>query len=244
MAALSASAWLARCRGSRDGVTALALDFAGDDSNPPAQALVIRVLGRQAGALKPERDRLRDLAIAPGTAADVRRAVFLVMADTRRSGMGIGMKEVIDLFLAYLQHPGFDYAAYALFTSDLQSVEGHYIARLSASFDHIPDEAGRLAAMDLIEASFGWGFDPVFDPWRTETTALLLASLDRVHEEDLHARVFWNMLNEVILPEPHRAHFAAGLRDRLARLPYSGKTRSSIEGWLQDNDAHGIETKT
>lgn len=234
LAALSAVSWLSRCKLAEGAVDGLALEMAGDPSNAEAQGLAIRVLARKSGALLPLLDRLKEGAQAASTSPNVRRAMFDALV-TPRSGLNVPREDVVELYLTYLKHPEFAHFAHAIHTPDLASVASHYATRLAAEFADIPDQSARIDGLDLLTATFTWGLDPIFDDARAETTKVLLAALDRPKEEDLHFKVYWNIL-KAELPEPHKSTFAAGLRERLGRIEYSDRTRGNLELWLSEHD--------
>jgi truncated hemoglobin YjbI len=217
-AAFAATAALGATRQPNDAGKQLVLETAKHGEDPAARALAIRVLGQQPRALLPLLDVLKERAVAPDSDPRVRRAALHALINTRQSGLPTRINEIIDLYFRYLTEAPFDHFGDALHGSDVAEAPQHFLARFSETFDGIKTQAALQAALHLVEKPFGFGIREEFEPSWRQVVDLMLRALDQPQHDELHYMIFWNMLNEVPIPEPAASAFATGLKDRLARL--------------------------
>lgn len=203
---------------------------AGED--PVARALAIRVLAEKPRALLPLLNDLKALVVATQTDPRVRRAASHALVNSRRSGLPVRMPEVIDLHFRYLTQAPFDHFADALHSSDISDQARHFLKRFAQNIDAIGSEEARRSAFYLMSNSFSFGLDEAFEPHWPQVVGLMLRALDEPGHGELHYMIFWNMLNDVVIPEPAASVFERGLKDRLKTVPFENRSRELIEGWL------------
>lgn len=233
-ALLSATAWIAKCKKAEPGLYDSGLKLFTESKDPAVRALAIRSLGNNFGVLGAYVEELKELASGEGVDENVRRAAFFVLL-SRKSGLGLSLKSVLDLYFIYLQHPGFSHFGDAVYSDQVAREAEYYIVELSKIFDKIPTQTARKYAIEHFSKSFGFGLEPAFDPWRKEVVELMLASLNRPKEEDLHYFIFWNILNGDPLSKEDKKLFKAELKKKLETIPYSELSKSRIEGWIESN---------
>jgi hypothetical protein len=234
-AAFAATAALGAIRQPNDAGTQLVLETARSGEDPVARALAIRVLGTQPRALLQLIDVLKERVVAPDADPRVRRAAFHALINTHQSGLPTRIPEVIDLYFRYLTEAPFDHFGDALHGSDVGKEPELYLRRLGENLGAIGSASARQAAFNMISNPFGFGIAQEFAPHWAKVVQLMLRALDNPRDGDLHYSIFWNMLNDVAVPEGAAAVFASGLKDRLARVKYTKRSRGLIEHWLGRN---------
>jgi hypothetical protein len=233
-AAFAATAALEELREPNTPGVQLVLDTARQSSDATARALAIRVLARKPRGLLPLLDELTALAVDANTDPSVRRSAFHAMLD-HDAGLGVTVKRVIDLYFQYLREAPFDHFGDALSSSDAAKVPAHFLHRFAESLDDIGSEAAREAAFRLVADTFSFGVQEEFAPHWDAIAGLMLRALEKSRHGQLHYFLFWNMLNDVSVPVPAAATFAAGLRDQLGRVKHTKATRGLIENWLEQH---------
>jgi hypothetical protein len=233
-AAFAATAALEELHQPNAGGAQLVFDTARQGADPTARALAIRVLAKKPRALRSLCDELKGLTVGVATDPAVRRSAFHALLD-HNAGLGISVKQVIDLYFHYLCDAPFVHFGDAVSPSDAANVPAHYINRFTESFDDIASQEAREAAFRLVADTFSFGIQEEFVAHWGAIVALMLRAFEKPRHGQLHYFIFWNMLHDVDIPEPHGAAFRAGLRDQLTQVKYTKATRSLIENWLKES---------
>lgn len=235
--AIAATAALqASGRAHTQGASLVYATAAGSD-DPEIRALALRVLAEQPRALLPLFDELKALAVVPHTDPRIRNAAFLALANSQQSGLPIGIEAVIDLYFQYLGAIPLGQTVDPLYGLNFAEAPEPFLARFCESLPAMQSQSARLAALAVMENPFSFGIGETFEPYWPQCVAAMLQILDEPRNGDLHTRIFWNMLHDVAVPEPAAAMFTRGLKERLARVKYTKRSRSLIEDWLQQRNS-------
>jgi len=233
---LSAIAWLTRCKHADGETYEPGLSLLNKSDDPAVKAFAVRALGTAHGQLKGSVEKLKKYAESEGTDERLRRASYFALLSPR-AGLGVSVREVLELYLNYLQHPGFDFFGDAVYSEHILAEAEFYVSGLTEIFDKIPDEQARKYAMQHFAKSFGFGLKPELKQWRPDIIKLMLSSFDRPDEQDLHYFVLWNILNGEKFSAEEMAGFSAGLKKRLAEISYNELSKTRIEAWLDKNES-------